>query len=149
MASGSESTSSRSSNTNTEVTSTSQEEGGAADIVVAAHQAVLPVVDSPHPPRRRQRKPNRKTVKSEAESPAVISPIKKRGRKRKAAGRLSPLCFSFVTLPVLNLFMDLISLSIYFCLARYCLRPTAPGSSMYAKQLWTHCKLLAWHMFSF
>lgn len=113
-ASGSESTSGRSSDTNTEVTSTSQEEGGAADMVVAmaAHQAALPVLDRPIPPCKRQRKPNRKTVKSEAESPGVISPIKKRRRKPKTAGRLSPLSSILVSLPVLKLSLGSTSLPI-------------------------------------
>ena len=86
-ASGSDSASGRSSNTGTYVSSRSQEEGPAADMVaMAAHQAVLPAVGGPHPPRRRQRKPNRRAVKSEA---AVTSPIKKRGRRPKAAGSLT------------------------------------------------------------
>lgn len=89
MASGDDSTSGRSSSTNTQVTTTTQVEGAAADMVaMAAHGAVLPVLDRPLPVRRRHRKPNRKTVKSEAETPAVTSPIRKRGRRPKAVGRL-------------------------------------------------------------
>ena len=92
MASGSDSASGGSSDTSTEVTSTSQEEGAPADMVVAmaAHQAAAPIVDGPLPTRRLPRKPNRKTAKSEA---AVTSPIRKRGRRPKAAGK-APYCSS-------------------------------------------------------
>ena len=78
MASDSDSTSGRSSNTETEITSsTSDAEDAAADMVpMAAQQAALAALDRPLLSRRLRRKPNRKTVKS-VESPAVTSRILK------------------------------------------------------------------------
>lgn len=82
MASGSDSSGS-SSNT----TQMDQAEDGALNMMAAAAaQAVMPLLDRPLPIRKRQRKPNRKTMQAEADSPAVTSPIRKRGRKPKAAG---------------------------------------------------------------
>lgn len=68
-------------------TSTYPAQGVALNVMAeVAHQAVFPLVDRPLPIRKRQRKPNRKTVQTEADSPSVTSPTNKRGRKPKAAG---------------------------------------------------------------
>ena len=85
MASGSDSAASGSSS-NT-ATSMDQAQGAALNMIAAvAHQAVLPLLDRPLPIRKRQRKPNRRTMQTEADSPAVTSPVRKPGRKPKAAG---------------------------------------------------------------
>ena len=99
MPSGSDSAASGSSSSNTTQMTSMNQKGGAPlnTMGAAAHQAVLPLLDRPLPIRKRQRKPNRR-VQTEADSPAVTSPIKKGGRKPKAAGRAAvaypPLCFA-------------------------------------------------------
>ena len=87
MTSGSDSAASGSSS-NTQMTSLDQAEDVAVNtMAAAAHQAVLPLLHRPLPIRKRQRKPNRRTAQIEADSPAVTSPVRKPGRKPKAAGR--------------------------------------------------------------
>lgn len=88
MPSGSDPAASGSSSINTTQMTSMNQKGGAPlnTMGAAAHQAVLPLLDRPLPIRKRQRKPNRR-VQTEADSPAVTSPIKKGGRKPKAAGR--------------------------------------------------------------
>ena len=95
MASGCDSPASgSSSNTATQVKSMDEAEDVAVNMMAAvAHQAVLPLMDRPLPIRKRQRKPNRRTVQTEADSPAVTSPTNKRGRKPKAAGETHLLGF--------------------------------------------------------
>lgn len=88
MASGSASSGS-SSNT----TQMDQAEDGVPNMMAAAaHQAVMPLLDRPLPIRKRQRKPNRKTMQTEADSPAVTT-IRKQGRKPKAAGETHLVLF--------------------------------------------------------
>lgn len=100
MASGSPGSrgSGSSSNTATQMTTMDQGEGAALNMMAeAARQAVLPLLDRPLPVRRRQRKPNRKTVKTDI--PAVTSTIRNRGRRPRATGRAaSPLLRLCMTL---------------------------------------------------
>ena len=89
MPSGSDSPASgSSSNTATQVKSMDQAEGVSLNMLAtAAHQNALPSLDRPLPIRKRQRKPNRKTVQTSADSHAVTSLIRKQGRQPKAVGR--------------------------------------------------------------
>lgn len=100
-----------SSNTATQVTTMDQAGGAALDMMAeAAHQAVLPLLDRPLPVRRRQRKPNRKTAKTDI--PAVTSTIRNRGRRPRAAGRAA--------FPLLLLCMTLLLVSWAPCLICHC-----------------------------
>lgn len=102
MASGSPGSRGSGSSSNTATQVTTMDQGAAAALNVmaeAAHRAVMPLLDRPLPVRRRQRKPDRKTVKTDI--PAVTSTIRNRGRRPRAAGRAAFLLLLCCTILLL------------------------------------------------